>query len=140
MTFDYRAYLKNNPLLEELPKGKWVGLSPQDLETYKDDIFGLIQKAYSYIGGHANYASSDDVIGSEGNADYEVIDLDDDQDIDAVNVSKGTSSGTKFVATGHDGSGPAKREVITHKIEKLNKPGFYIEVSGKIMDILLMMK
>jgi hypothetical protein len=137
MAFDYIAYLKNNPLLEELPKNKWVGLSPKDLEDYKDDIFGLIEKAYSYIGGHANYSSSDDVVGAEGMADYEVIDLDDDNEIDAVNVSKGTSSGTKFVATGHDGSSAAKREVITHKIEKLNKPGFYIEVSGKIKDILV---
>ena len=26
MSFDYRAYLKNNPLLEELPKDQWVDL------------------------------------------------------------------------------------------------------------------
>ena len=135
--FDYRAYLKNNPLLEEFPKGQWTRLSSQDLEDYKDDIFGLIEKAYSYIGGHANYSSADDVTGKEGSADYEVINLDDDDEIDAVNISKQTPPGTKFVATGHDGSSAAKREVITHKIEKLQKPGFYIEVSGKIKDILV---
>jgi hypothetical protein len=137
MTFDYKAYLKNNPLLEELPKGQWVKLSSQDLEDYKDDIFGLIEKAYSYVGGHSNYSSADDVTGSEGSSDYEVINLDDDDEIDAVNISKKTPPGTKFVATGHDGSSPAKRKVITHKIEKLTSPGFYIEVSGRIKDILV---
>jgi len=137
MSFDLKLYLANNPLLEDLPKNKWVELSKQDLEDYKDDIFGLIQTAYSYIGGHSNYKSANDVIGSEGSSDYEVINLDDDPDIDAVNVSKKSVGGTKFVATGHDGSSTAKRQVITHKIEKLKKPGFYIEVSGKIKDILV---
>ena len=66
-----------------------------------------------------------------------MIDLDDDGDIDAVNVSKRKAAGEKFVATGHDGSREAKRAVITHKIDRLKKPGFYVEVSGKIKDILL---
>jgi hypothetical protein len=140
MSFDYRAYLKNNPLLkeEDLPKNKWVNLSKQDLEKYKDDIFGLIDIAYSYIGGHSNYKSPNDVVGSEGGSDYEVINLDNDPDIDAVNVSKSkTSTGVKFVASGHDGSSEAKRTIIKHKIDKLKTPGFYIEVSGKIKDILI---
>ena len=47
------------------------------------------------------------------------------------------AAGEKFVATGHDGSREAKRAVITHKIDRLKKPGFYVEVSGKIKDILL---
>ena len=77
MSFDLIKYLANNPLLEvDIPKNKWVELSKQDLEDYKDDIFGLIQTAYSYIGGHSNYKSADDVTGSEGENDYEVIDLD----------------------------------------------------------------
>jgi len=139
MSFDLKKYLANNPLLEgDIPKNKWVELSKQDLEDYKDDIFGLIQTAYSYIGGHSNYKSADDVTGSEGENDYEVIDLDQDGEIDAVNVAKPKGpSGVKFVATGHDGSSPAKREVIKHKIDRLKKPGFYVEVSGKIKDILV---
>jgi hypothetical protein len=126
MSFDLKKYLANNPLLEgDIPKNKWVELSKQDLEDYKDDIFGLIQTAYSYIGGHSNYKSAADVTGSEGENDYEVIDLDQDGEIDAVNVAKPKGpSGVKFVATGHDGSSPAKREVIKHKIDRLKKPGF----------------
>ena len=123
MSFDLIKYLANNPLLEvDIPKNKWVELSKQDLEDYKDDIFGLIQTAYSYIGGHSNYKSADDVTGSEGENDYEVIDLDQDGEIDAVNVAKPKGpAGVKFVATGHDGSPSAKREVIKHKIDKLKK-------------------
>jgi hypothetical protein len=29
--FDYRAYLKNNPLLEELPKNQWNDLNNLEL-------------------------------------------------------------------------------------------------------------
>lgn len=137
MSFDLKKYLANNPLTENLEKGKWTKLSSQELEDYKDDIFGLIKLAYSYIGGHPNYTSPDSVTGGEGDADYEVIDLDNDNEIDAVSVTKNKSAGTKFTATGHDGESPSKRAVITHKIEKLKQPGFYIEVSGRIKDILL---
>lgn len=138
--FDLKKYLSNNPLLleAELPKGKWVTLSQQELEDYKDDIFGLIKIAYEYIGGHSNYKSSNDVTGSEGDNEYEVIDFDDDPGIDVVNVAKPKDqTGTKFVASGHDGTSPAKRKMITYKIDKLKKPGFYIEVSGRIKDIFV---
>jgi len=139
MHFDLAKFFKNQYLKEakELPKDKWVSLSPSDLEAYKDDIFGLIQTAYSYIGGHSNYKSPDDITGAEASSDYEVINLDNDPAPEAVNVSKDKPAGTKFVATGHDGSSKAKREVIIHKIESLKKPGFYVEVSGKIKDILI---
>ena len=30
ISFDYKAYLKNNPLLEELPKGQWIDLDKKD--------------------------------------------------------------------------------------------------------------
>ena len=35
MSFDYRAYLKNNPLLEELPKNQWVDLDKKETEDRK---------------------------------------------------------------------------------------------------------
>lgn len=138
--FDLKKYLFNNPLLleAELSKGKWVTLSQQELEDYKDDIFGLIKIAYEYIGGHSNYKSSNDVTGSEGDNEYEVIDLDGDSEIDIVNVSKPKEKlGTKFVAAGHDGTSPAKRKMLTYQIDKLKKPGFYIEVSGRMKDIFV---
>lgn len=121
-----------------LAEGQWQDLSNKDLGEYDDDIIGLIQTAYDSIGGHPNYKDVNDV-SKEANkgANYKIIDLDNDGDIDATMVSKPKPSGEKFVAAGHDGSSQAKRAVITHKIEKLKQPGFYIEVSGRIKDILV---
>ena len=73
--FNYKKYLANNPLNEDLPKGKWVDLDDVDQGEYAENIFDLIKTAYASIGGHSNYNSSDDVVGSEGNSDYEVINL-----------------------------------------------------------------
>ncbi len=134
MSFSLHKYFKNQYLLE----GDWDKLSPTEASDEADDIIELIKSAYAYIGGHSNFKSISDVDKETGRgAEYEVIDLDDDGDIDAVNVSKRKAAGEKFVATGHDGSSQAKRAVITHKIDRLKKPGFYVEVSGKIKDILL---
>ena len=123
---------------EDLPKGKWVGLDNTEQGEYADNIFDLIKTAYSSIGGHSNYNSPSDVIGSEGDSDYEVINLDDNpSDIEAVSVSKKKAAGDKFVATGHDGSKIAKSAVVNHKADELKKSGHFIEVSGRIKDILL---
>jgi len=120
-------------------KEDWDKLTPEEAFNDADDIIDLISTAYSYLpGGHSNYKDVSDVSKESGRgAEYEVTDLDADGDIDAVSVSKKKPSGEKFVATGHDGSSPAKRAVITHKIKKLKSPGYYVEVSGKIKDILL---
>ena len=139
--FDLAKYYKNLYLaeVEELPKNKWTELSKDELADYEGDIFTLIAKPYEYLpDGHLNYSSADDVE-KEANrgAEYEVIDLDGDNELDAVSVSKQKSAGEKFVASGHDGTSPAKRSVITHKIDRLLKPGYYIEVSGRIRDILV---
>jgi len=136
-TFDLKKYLKEGKLYEDLPKGKWVTLDKVEQGEYSGDIFDLINTAYASIGGHSNYQSPDDVVGDEGDADYEVINLDDDPDIEAVSVSKKKSAGDKFVATGHDGSKAAKSSVVNHKADKLKKSGHYVEVSGRIKDIML---
>ena len=133
--FDYKKYLKEGKLFEDLPKGKWVDLNDIEQSEYAENIFDLIKTAYASIGGHSNYQSSTDVVGSEGDADYEVINLDDDPDIEAVSVSKLKSAGDKFVATGHDGSKIAKSAVVNHKADQLKSGGYYVEVSGKIKDI-----
>ena len=131
MSFNLQKYFKNQYLLE----GDWDKLTSGEASDEADDIIELIKSAYAYIGGHSNFKDVGDVDKESGRgAEYEVIDLDDDGDIDAVNVSKRKAAGEKFVATGHDGSREAKRAVITHKIDRLKKPGFYVEVSGKIFD------
>ena len=54
-----------------------------------------------------------------------------------IGVSKKGPGGTKFTATGHDGSSEAKSKVVNHKADLLKQSGYYIEVSGKIKDVLV---
>ena len=121
-------------LLNEVipPKNTWFPLSKEEIKDVEDDILDLIQNAYGPIGGHPNYKSVGDLAGS----DYEIIDLDDDPEIDAVTVTKKRSGGTKYVGLGHDGSSQGKRGSIGRTIDKLENPGTYIEASGKMADIL----
>lgn len=138
MSFDYRAYLKNNILLqEEFPGDKWVDLSDKEKEEYASDIFNLINTAYAPIGGNLNYKSEADVLGSEADADYEVVNIDDDPEPDALISYKEKDAGKKLTAMGHDGSSQAKSKSLNHMADLLKKPGYYLEVSGKLQDILL---
>jgi hypothetical protein len=137
MSFNLKEYLKNNPLLEELPKGKWVNLDKEETEEYADDIFDLINNAYASIGGNINYKSASDVTGAEGDANYEVINIDDDPKLDAVSVFKNKEAGNKLTALGHDGTSDAKSKSINRQADLLKTPGHYVEVSGRIKDILM---
>lgn len=121
----------------DFPQNQWVYLKDEEKEEFADEIFKIIDSAYKPIGGHPNFKSAQDVLGSQKDAEYLVIDLDDDPEIDAVSVSKTKPAGVKYVATGHDGTSKAKSRMINHKATNLKMPGYYIEVSGKIKDILL---
>lgn len=119
---------------KSLPKNKWVALSSSEVKAFEDEIFNLVNNAYKPIGGHPNFKSKSDV--KSGADEFIVIDLDGDADIDALAGVKKGSTGTKFVATGHDGEKASKSAAINHKVDKLKKSGYYIEVSGKMEDIL----
>ncbi len=138
MSFDLKKYLANNILFEDagFDKNQWVNLTKDEQDEFADEIFNLINTAYSSIGGNPNYKSSSDVIGNETDATYMVIDLDDDPDFDAVKVSKTKGAGNKSVAIGHDGSKPARSAAVNITALMLKEPGHYIEVSGKLKDIL----
>jgi len=120
----------------DLPKNKWVDLSDEEKKEAKDALFKLIDNAYASIGGHPNYNSPDDVVGSEGDANYVVIDLDEDPEIDAVVTFKDKPSGKKYASIGHDGSKAAKSQSINKIATDLKSQGFFIEVSGVLKDIM----
>jgi hypothetical protein len=122
-----------NILVED--KNTWKPLSQSELEKAKKEIYDLISNAYKPIGGHPNLKSVQD-IGPEVGDLFTVIDLDNDPEPDAVTVTKNRAGGTKHVAMGHDGSGPAKSAAVNHTANSLKTSGHYIEVSGKILDIL----
>jgi hypothetical protein len=88
--FDLRKYLAEGRLFEEpdFDKNKWIYLTQDEKEEFAEELFDLIDNAYAPIGGHPNYKSPADVMGAESDADYMVIDLDDDPEFDAVKVSK----------------------------------------------------
>ena len=121
----------------EIPKNQWTTIPSSELKDYDEEIFNLISTAYAPIGRHPNYKSSGDVSGSESNAEYEVIDLDDDPEMDAISVTKDKSAGKKFVATGHDNTKTSRSKVVNHKADRLKSSGYFIEVSGKLVDILI---
>ena len=137
MSFNLLEYLKKNPLLEELPKDKWVDLTDEEKAEYANDIFNLINTAYAPIGGNVNYKSAADVLGSEADADYEVINIDDDPEPDALISYKDKGAGKKLTAMGHDGQSASKSKSLNHLADLLKQPGYYLEVSGKLQDILL---
>ena len=139
MSFNLQRWFKNQYLQEntELEKNVWIDLTDEEKEEFSDEIFDMIDNAYKDIGGNPNYKSVSDVTGNEGSANYTVIDLDDDDDIDAVKVSKQRSGGVKSAAMGHDGSKPAKSAVVNFTSLMLKEPGHYIEVSGRLKDILI---
>jgi len=116
-------------------KNTWRPLTPKELAITKKKLFDLISNAYAPIGGHPNVKEPSD-IGPEVGDMFIVIDVDADPDIDAVTVTKRRSGGTKHVAMGHDGSSKAKSAAVNHTVSQLKKQGHYIEVSGKILDIL----
>ena len=136
MSFNLTKYFRKQYLRENFTKNVWLTLDKQEQDDFADDIFNLINNAYAPIGGHPNYKSPVSVVGSEGDAIYSVIDLDDDPDIDAISVDKKRTGGLKSVAMGHDGSSDAKRAAINIQAIMLKKRGYYIEVSGKLVDIL----
>ena len=110
----------------DIPKNKWVTIPASELKDYSEEIYKLIDNAYAPIGGHPNYKSADNVSGSESDAEYEIIDLDNDPEIDAVSAAKPKAAGKKFTATGHDGSSAAKSKVVNHKADQLKSGGHHI--------------
>mgnify|MGYP000029171316 CR=1 FL=1 len=137
MSFDLKKYLAKNPLTEDFPKNKWVYLTDEEKEEFAIELFDLIDNAYASIGGHPNYKSPSDVMGAERDSDYMVIDLDDDPEFDAVVVDKSKASGVKGAAMGHDGSREARSLAVNFLAIMLKNKGHYIEVSGKLKDILI---
>ena len=121
-------------LINILLESNWRPLTSGEIENDKDDLFKMIDQAYAPLGGHPNVTNPSDIRSAA--AGYEVIDLDDDPEDDAVVMTKQRSGGTKLVGMGHDGSKPAKSAAVAKTVSSLNKNGYYIEVSGKILDIL----
>jgi hypothetical protein len=101
------------------------------------EFFDLISTAYSSIGGHAKIKTPNDVFADKDWNWWEGVDIHGSNDFDIVMFGKKTKYGVKFAGVGHDGTKEAKREYLKSRGADLMKPGYYIEVSGKIAEILM---
>ena len=121
-------------LTKILLEQSWRPLSSAEIADDKEELFKLIDNAYAPLGGHPNVTGPDDIKSAGDN--YSVIDLDDDPEDDATVTYKNRAGGKKLVAMGHDGTKPARSAAVAKTVDDLSKKGYYIEVSGKILDIL----
>lgn len=118
-------------------RGKSVKFDPKKHPELKDEFFDLISTAYQAIGGHAKIKTPDDVFADTDWNWWEGVDLHDTNDFDLIMFGSKTKYGVKFAGVGHDGSSQAKRTYIQSRAKDLMKPGYYIEVSEKLAEILI---
>jgi len=118
-------------------RGKITKFNHKKYPELSGEFFDLISTAYAAIGGHAKIKSPEDVFGDPDWNYWEGLDIHGDSDFDMIMFGKKTKFGVKYSGVGHDGTRDAKRSYITARGRDLQKLGFYIEVSGKIAEILL---
>ena len=118
------------------PKNKWVNLDVYDKDYLKDELFTIIDKAYSPIGGHVRINSPDAVENDKDLTYWNAINIEGD-DADAVLFGKKTQFGYKISGIGHNGKKESKQELMSHLAKLLHKPGYYIEISDRPAEILV---
>jgi hypothetical protein len=121
----------------EPKRGKTIKFDHTKHPELAGEFFDLISTAYAALGGHSKIKTPDDVFGDKDWNYWEGVDIHGTRDFDMVLFGKKTKFGIKYSGVGHDGSKAAKRKYIASRVKKLNMPGFYIEVSGKLVEILL---
>jgi len=118
-------------------RGKVLKFDHKKHPELSGEFYDLISTAYAEIGGHAKIKSQDDVFADPDWNYWEGLDIHGTEDFDMIMFGKKTKFGVKYSGVGHDGTSQAKRAYISARGKELNKLGFYIEVSGKIAQILI---
>ena len=118
-------------------RGKTLRFDHTKYPELAGEFFNLIQTAYAEIGGHIKIQSPEDVFSDPDWNYWEGEDIHGTRDFDMVMFGQKTKFGVKFSGVGHDGTKDAKRAYIDARGVDLKKMGFYIEVSGKIAEILI---
>lgn len=150
MAFTFVEWLAKRDIREDFAsksggkKNTWITIGADGIENdpvLAQQLFQLIDDAYSSIGGHVEFRSPQDIVNAFKNQDISVIkaiDIDEDPDPDALNVYKNKAGGLKTVASAaKTKSDQAKSALTTGKKAELNLPGYYGEVSDKIAKVLL---
>lgn len=119
--------------IKPLPKNKYVELSKQELDSYKEILYNLISSSYKSKGGNPEFNPSDDIIKSDINIWY-AADIDKDPEIDVTVGAKKKEAGTKISVMGQDGTPAAKKSAITKVSQLLMKRGYYAELSPDLAE------
>lgn len=118
-------------------RGKTVEFNHRKYPELANELFTLINTAYAEIGGHSKVTNPNDVFNDPDWNYWAGIDIHDTNDFDIIIFGKKTKFGIKYAGVGHDGSKEAKREYLEQRGKELKKLGYYVEVSGKIAEILI---
>lgn len=118
-------------------RGKPVIFDPKKHPELAGEMFDLISTAYAEIGGHAKIKTPEDVFSDPDWNYWEGKDLHGTNDFDLVLFGQRTTYGVKFSGVGHDGSDSSKRDYLADTGKDLKRLGFYVEVSGKLAEILM---
>lgn len=118
-------------------RNKPVEFDPKKHPELAGELFNLISTAYAEIGGHAKINSPSDIFSDPDWNFWEGVDIHGDENFDIVMFGQKTKYGIKFSGVGHDGSRSAKKSYLDDRGADLHKLGYYIEVSGKLAEILI---
>ncbi len=111
---------------DKYPKQKWIKMS--STVPFQDEIWKLINAAYSHIGGHPEFPTPEQTANTDLNF-WVSIDVDEDPEQDAtIGAKLNQPGGTKITVMGQDGGKDAKRASIQKVIELLKTRGFYAEL------------
>ena len=123
---DYVSWL-NEKFGDDYPKNSFVELPQKDAIKYADDLYSLIQNAYSKKGGNLEIKSPADLKNSD--ITYWILkDVDTEPDADLTLGGKETKHGVKITIMGQDGSPTAKKDAVEKMISLMKTRGFYAEM------------
>jgi hypothetical protein len=118
-------------------KGQKIKFDHRKYPELANEFFELIQTAYAEIGGHSKITNPDDIFSDPDWNYWAGTDIHGTPDFDIIVFCKKTKYGIKYAGVGHDGSKQAKRKYIEQRGADLKKLGYYVEVSGRIAEILI---
>jgi len=118
-------------------RGKVVKFDHNKYPELAKEFYDLIQTAYKEIGGHVKIKKPTDIYSDPKWNWWAGKDIHGTADFDLIMFGQKTNFGIKFSGVGHDGERDSKREYLKDRSVDLKKLGYYVEVSGKLADILI---
>jgi uncharacterized protein len=118
-------------------RGKIIKFDHKKYPELAKEFYDLIQIAYKEIGGHVKIRKPDDIYSDPKWNWWAGKDIHGTNDLDLIMFGQKNNFGIKFSGVGHDGERDSKKEYLKDRSVDLKKLGYYVEVSGKLADILI---